>query len=313
MSDSRSLRERLADEVAANGVGRTCEAIGICSATLKGYLEGGKSTQSRTVAKVYRYFNSKLLDDLRSAIGYDPSTGRSSVGVSLAATLMELDRSRLKAYLHGDMEVRSSWDRDAIERYLSDWADVDSGASSDSNAEGPRWGLAPEELSDYMLDELDALEAQGLADDALRFVPGGIAAASAYASGEWAPYETAREVHLALRCATPIERACPTHDEYIAWQSSHSLPPTPGKAPLPWTCPEYGDSERTRNLMLLEETHSLTYDGVDRLASHIGLPKVNKACPGLNDAMHLATYLEKGGFVSAYLADRIADCLRKIA
>lgn len=313
MYDSGSLRERLAEELAANGVGRTCEAIGICSATLRGYLEGRNSAQSRTVAKVYRYFNSKLLDDLRSAVGHDPVTGRSSVGVSLAATLMGLDRSKLKAYLHADMELRSGKDRDAIERNLAEWADVDSSASAESNSEGPRWALAPEELSDYMLDELDALEAQGLTDDALRFVPGGIAAASAYASGEWVPYETAREVHLALRCATPAEQVCPTHDEYIAWQSSHSLPPTPGKAPLPWTCPEYGDAERIRILMLLEETCSLTYDGVDRLASDMGLPKVNKACPGLNDTMHLADYLEKGGFVSVFLADCIADYLRRIS
>lgn len=58
--DSRSLRERLAEEVAANGVGRTCEAIGIYPATLRGYLDGSMSVQSKAIAKVCRYFKARF-------------------------------------------------------------------------------------------------------------------------------------------------------------------------------------------------------------------------------------------------------------
>lgn len=178
-----------------------------------------------------------LRDRLAEAMGYDRKTGRSASGVSLAAGCMGVDRDDLKRLLDG--RPSSVFAKEAAEAFLDGLAGEEFPRAS---YDGPKWALCPSDMGDWMLDEMDALEAANRLEAVCGIVPGGAGAARRYAQSEAArdyldesdwigeTWEVGRAARLALGCANPMERGCATLAEYAARLAAHSLPEPKRKA-----------------------------------------------------------------------------------
>ena len=246
----RAMRE----EVSRRGIAAVASESCLANTTVKRFCDGDRPKYGPTVDKLLVYARGLAerkadgaaapakrpprarRDSLRGrlirAMGYDAATARAKAGVTNVAACMGVDRWDLKRYL--DTGAADGYVRDCAECWLEVW-ELD---PPDELYGGPKWALPRMAMGEWMLDEMDALEASGRLESACSIVPGGVAAAKRYAELEAdaeyldeedldrAPWEVGRAARLALGCANPMERSCATLTEYAAKLASRSLPAT---------------------------------------------------------------------------------------
>ena len=254
--------EVLRRDVQARGLDAVSADSGLAAATVRKYAGGARPKRYPTQRKLLDYAKSRelprsaaaaeptpaakagavpardsLRDRLSEAMGYDRRNGRAASGVSLAAGCMGLDRRDLKEFLDGKSPSRLV--QETAEAFLDA---LDGEEFPRASYVGPKWALCPSDMGDWMLDEMDALEAANRLEAVCEIVPGGAGAARRYAQSEAArdyldesdwdgeTWEVGRAARLALGCASPMERGCATLAEYAARLAARSLPEPKRKA-----------------------------------------------------------------------------------